>query len=937
MRYPWKRYWYPRGEKYRLSEHGYLVDPLSQQGMYVNASLKQLSEYDETNCLVLLGEPGIGKSTEFEAELNRVKEKLSETGDECVFINLNVYQTDSRLIVDAFENESVKNWLDGENQLVLFFDSLDEGRLSIKQISTILSTELKKLKPYANRLKIRVACRTAEWSSILEKALSEMWSKDSGHVHILELAPLSQQDVEIAVEANGMDSTDFLKQVEKVAAEPFAFNPVSLDLLLQIYHQNKSLPSTSREIYSKGCLLLCEEVSETRMEAKFTGNLTAEQRLRIASRIAACQIFSGQTIIGTSRTTEVAAGCISVSELSGDFETVKNDKFDVTENGVEETLRTPLFVGRGPNQLSFAHKTYAEFLAAQYLTSKNLDQEQLSSLLFHPESPEKVIPQLAETAAWLAIQNQLIMERIIKGDPQVLVRSDVATADDVTKENLVKSLLDGLQNGVLDDSDWGLKKHYWKLAHPQLAKQVRDTLMDRNAHYLARRFTTDLAEECCLTELLEDLIVIALDPADSTHIRKNAVQAAAAFGNTEYYNQLLPIIFQPDVDQELLGIVLRRLWPFRIVKLSNVLELLKPPLLKSYFGPYLHFAHCDFSEAMTAEECVESLKWITKQRVGDEYSEKSFYQELHSQILKRSFTHIEDSYIQDALAGYIVSRITDQVDLCINQEVFDRSPVGSRQSLLEKIISSIESVDQYRYELFFLTPRLVRSSDFDWLCDQVVNSSDEINTQKWARLIEFCWDWSNRYQFERVIKLCSDCNVVDQIFSESLHPIELGSEKAGLLKERYEKDQDLELRYQQETERPVIDPSPAERVLSCLERFENNDTDAWWHLNEEMMREPETGEIQIHQSLNDDLTQFPGWPEDDHSLQNRIVEAAYAFLKKWHSDAEDWIGSESLDDKDAAGYRSFSSNFDLQTRANSSTEGRDMGDTLSGHCWISSR
>jgi hypothetical protein len=63
MEYPWKRFWSLRSSRLVLEPSGFLVDPDGTYGKVLNPEVKHFSEIDATPCLVLLGEPGIGKST----------------------------------------------------------------------------------------------------------------------------------------------------------------------------------------------------------------------------------------------------------------------------------------------------------------------------------------------------------------------------------------------------------------------------------------------------------------------------------------------------------------------------------------------------------------------------------------------------------------------------------------------------------------------------------------------------------------------------------------------------------------------------------------------------------------------------------------------------------------------------------------------------------
>jgi predicted NACHT family NTPase len=115
-----------------------------------------------------------------------------------------------------------------------------------------------------------------------------------------ELTALRRRDIIEAAQANGIEAYAFLQEIERKAVVPLAIKPVTLDFLSNIYRRNGRFPSTQIELYRQGCELLCEETNESRRDAGLTGDLTAEQRMAVAARIAAVTIFANRYAVWTS-------------------------------------------------------------------------------------------------------------------------------------------------------------------------------------------------------------------------------------------------------------------------------------------------------------------------------------------------------------------------------------------------------------------------------------------------------------------------------------------------------------------------------------------------------------------------------------------------------------------------------------------------------------
>jgi hypothetical protein len=116
----------------------------------------------------------------------------------------------------------------------------------------------------------------------------------------------------------------------------------------------------------------------------------------------------------------------------GEPEVTQDGRVEVTKETVTEVLDTGLFSSRGQNRVGWAHYTYVEFLASEYVLAHQLTPEQTSSLIMHPLDPTRVVPQLHGTAGWIAGADEVMFERICASDPQVSLRSDTGTMDSLS-------------------------------------------------------------------------------------------------------------------------------------------------------------------------------------------------------------------------------------------------------------------------------------------------------------------------------------------------------------------------------------------------------------------------------------------------------------------------------------------------------------------------
>lgn len=625
MNYDWKRYWHKFGDSPHIFS-GFL---------YVSEYSKDVFSLDavsDTPCLILLGEPGMGKSKEIE----RICEvQIVDENNYKLYFPLSSYGDENRLVKEIFQSEKINQWKANKKNLYLYLDGLDEALLSIIPLALLLADEIGKLPK--ERLFLRIACRTAEWSnlSVLENKLREIWKEDK--CKILQIALLQSKDVEIAAQTENLDSEKFLAEIYSRSATFLASKPVTLQLLLNLFRKTSSFPTTQTELYEKGCLIYCEENNERRKAAKRIGRLTPEQRFKIASRIAALMIFGNKSSIWIGGTTgEEESSDILVSELSEYSERRRdNSEFKVSQDDIKEVIfDTGLFTGNGHNRLKFSHQTFAEFLASWYLEYKKLPDELVIEII----GEKYLYPQLYETSAWIANQRPTIFQHLMKVAPAILLRSDILLADESSRVKLVGILLDLFDK----EESAGIDRNYYrKLKHPKIAEQIKPYIVDKTKGWLVRSEALDIVQVCEVKELQNDLVNIVLDKEDDLNIRVHAAYAVAWVGDSETKAKLKPLVFGKEEDDprfRLKGVALNMLWNEHI-SAEELFSVLTPPN-NHFTGSYEVFLDSEMIEKLRKEDLSVALDWLIE-NIGNFLHRISSERKLADRILLMAWENLE--------------------------------------------------------------------------------------------------------------------------------------------------------------------------------------------------------------------------------------------------------------------------------------------------------
>ena len=906
----WKRFWCPREGSYQLTDSGYLLDYENASSYFADPNIVTLENLFDVHCLILLGEPGIGKSTEIEKHSKFIKEKIEGRGDKFLKFDLKDYQSDYLLFNDIFENPVFRTWQEGNHRLYLFLDSLDEALLNVNVLSTALPVKIKNLP--VDRLYLRIASRIADWPVNLEHELISIWNEQGAeHVLVYELLPLRKQDVEEYAKANGVNSDLFIKSIEDRDGQPFAIKPVTLSFLTKIYKRDGDIPKTKKEMYIRGSLYLCTEENISRIISRRTGRLTPEQKMKIAGRIAALNLFSNKSTIWIGLyKDDCQESDLAKQLICGGRESVDGTDFLVGLEEVNEALNTGLFSARGQERLGWSHRTYAEFLAAWYLIEHNFEESKILSLISHSgDLNQRLTPQLQETAAWLATLSVPIFITLKDRNPEVLLRSDVMSADSSVRALLVESLLTMYASGKLFELEWRDFLQYKKLSHPDLASQLSRFISDKTKNFRTRRLAIDIAEECVCLDLLDELVAISLDQKELLVIREQAAHAVMQIGDKNTKSKLKTLITNSgddDANDELRAYGFMANWPDNM-SAYELFELISLPRQNSIIGSYYSFLDGSIVQHLKLQDIPIALDWVAKsskshRMPGDPFSD------LMNQIMLLGWNNLDQAEVLTPFSLAALARINNHYgvfgrDISLRMgdnfqplKIIEEDDIKRHLLVIEILDLSRQVSFDPLYLLYGQTPLIFRK-DIDWLLANYAVLDDISKKSAIAKWLSRICDSTNLSQMSTLYYLYEKDPIFKQEFGEWFDAIELGSERATRLKEWF-------LVTQKEREpSPRLDPPLIERIRMRLEEFEQGDLSSWWILNRELTID-ETAR-RYGNELEQDITELAGWKISDNGVKERIVSAAKIYITQGEPNNKEWMGKNIIYRPAMAGYRAL--------------------------------
>ena len=533
--YDWERWWIPTCVTPQLDVWGMFHDPAGTVGKYLNSEATRLAALDDVPCLLLLGEPGMGKTTELGREATRLEAQHIQVVD----VELGSHSSWPSLEGELTLRTEAALSNAGDGRVVLVLDGLDEAALEIRRLADDLPRWLHKAG--TSRLCLRIASRkVVSRLSYLTDELGRIWPNQ---VKRFELAPLTQADIEMAAVYRGLDGVKFVDQVTRRGVGSLAARPITLELLLASAGDGSELPESRHEIYEIGVRELARERNERYMES---GRPKAEvgEVVEAAERLAAVLLLAGR-----SRIVRQASWATPDDRLSLD---------DTPASGInlahpDDVWESALLVHNETDSAQFAHRTVAEFLAARYLTGFGYEVQR--RLLADPNDREVVTPQLAGVAEWLSYSSPDVFNWLVEMDVDTLLNPDLTSRSDDQRRHIGQAVVDSLAHGHAVTE----LRFYGDLAYDGLDNDLRP-LLSSTLPWQTRLEAVMIAEDNKVTGLDTELLRMVDRAADGSGLHDynedvrlgvNAIHALTKAGGDEARERVVDLAFDRSISREL--------------------------------------------------------------------------------------------------------------------------------------------------------------------------------------------------------------------------------------------------------------------------------------------------------------------------------------------------------------------------------------------------
>ncbi|CAJ8169967.1 Uncharacterised protein [Burkholderia pseudomallei] len=401
------------------------------------------SDLHEQRVVVVVGEAGIGKTTEFKSET----ERLRRAGNPAFFIELSqLVGSDSWALALGSFAAAFDVWRQSLDEGYFFLDAVDEARLtSHAALKKALQVVYANLQQHFPRVHVAISSRWTDWSihdvqaaveellvspielacrSKPESTVVQTGNMETVHVQeppadkrtetfVVSLAPLSIAEAQkLAAAWHVPDAPDFWAAVRDGEYEHLATRPLDLGWMVELWRAKRNL-GTYRELIEGS---VANRLVDTNPSYLASGAVLSTRQLREgAELLAAATELSGYSYVCCEQTSTAPQDQVVPHEVLVSWKA----------NEIARLLASALFDDATFGRVKFHHRTVRAYLAACWLDKQLIAgvplRRVLPTFVASPFDEQVLIPGRRWTLCWLAAINAKVREWLVRHFPEVLL------------------------------------------------------------------------------------------------------------------------------------------------------------------------------------------------------------------------------------------------------------------------------------------------------------------------------------------------------------------------------------------------------------------------------------------------------------------------------------------------------------------------------------
>jgi hypothetical protein len=527
----------------------------------------------EERCVVILGEAGTGKTTEFRLRC----ELLAKAGLAAFSFPVEDLATERVTgLLGPDEEDRFSVWAAADTTAYFFLDAADEARLRNKNLRSALRNLERDLRGKLARSRVLISCRVSDWraQSDRREIQSILLAGDGAReVKVFALAPLVEAQVVLLAKRYRVGDVEaFMHEARRVGAHSYLERPGDVASLVGYWREHKTIGTYTQLIASNIDRKLRESNPDRRP------SLTPARAKLAAS-----------TLAGLGTLQRKASFVLPDGELDPERAATSLDPHtvlpDLSSDELVELLRLPLFDEATYGRVRIHHRSVSEYLTARWLSSlmqHGLDPSEVERLLFQQTSGGPALPlELTQAAAWLAAENPFIRDRVMAVAPLALLKGgDPNALPDDIKRAVLNKLAEQYEDRQRLFTSFD-RVTLRRLATSSIAQTINELLAapDRPVELLETllRIVIEGNMEGCASVVT----AIAVDPARPATVRADAIEAVARIcAPADKEAVVCALLEEQEVDQHIGGAAVDLLFPAALDVtrlLALLLRLAEPP------------------------------------------------------------------------------------------------------------------------------------------------------------------------------------------------------------------------------------------------------------------------------------------------------------------------------------------------------------------------